>query len=1001
MKSNSVLTFISLIIGSVIPYHYALSQSLIPELVATPNASNIARYGDIPISYYTGRANITIPLYSFTQDNVPLDISLSYDTSGLPINMLPGWTGHGWTLNAGGSITRVMNRSCDEHYMNSSLFHNYFQSYQDIVSETNMLLLRNHIMDNCKDHDYEADLFYFSFMGKNGYFFLGADGDWKVSSDSNLAVEFDYSNSNDTNSFTNPFIENFTNSNIPQPKVIKGFTLYDDNGNKYIFGGKQTAIEYSIDLFNIPYGDVDHPWIAKSWYLTEVRNRFNQPLYMFNYTEGHYFIQLFHNESSTSVNEGAVSYTHTGPQYSGTLCRPVYLSSIFMKDHQSVHFSRSSVYPCGQTMQSLYPMIYYNGQLRYSILGNAGTSFNQRFYYIQYDMGNHTAAGYTEMDPFRGMDIQKLDSIYISGSIIYGMPSVFEFSYSTDSRLHLTKITNKYLISHQNSSTKTSYYRLLYKDFDQVEPDYLTDKHDAWGFQNMSNSSPEPSVYGIFRQTPNLYYSLKGMLQEIIYPTGGKSVLEYELNDYSSYLSLDRQSMIQEEGSAGGLRIKSIKEYEDSLGVNLLSHRQFSYINPTTQSSSGQLFAKPKYSWYWSDGAYTLAFEHDVPVIPLATSFGTHIGYSFIKETFADGTFWTYTYSNFSDSKDEPFAVSAMGGNSSTPFDRFGERNFMRGKILNESCYASDGQMLQSKDYYYRSDTSTINSRYSLASNIQQIPVGTPYMEVFAGGLFKRYYPKYDVESVVTTTHDTAGGSIRDSTYYKNKEYFVNLTLPINVHAPYFRKCILEQSYRGTDYVTKQYYYAGFEDHMYYQPLYSIKTYENGVHTLTHSIGFGSVEGYPQPIYETTFITENAVDTLVTYDNYMNGQLITYTRQGEHPTQLYWNSSGKLIATVTSPYSREQITCHTQYSAFTATNGTSQRLLHILEHNGTSIFMLPDTKAVVYAYDEYGLLRASVTGNAQISFFDYDGLGRLTEIQDADHNTLQRFTYNYSTSLTQ
>lgn len=35
-----------------------------------------------------------------------MPISLDYDASGLQINALPSWTGHNWSLQVGGVITR-------------------------------------------------------------------------------------------------------------------------------------------------------------------------------------------------------------------------------------------------------------------------------------------------------------------------------------------------------------------------------------------------------------------------------------------------------------------------------------------------------------------------------------------------------------------------------------------------------------------------------------------------------------------------------------------------------------------------------------------------------------------------------------------------------------------------------------------------------------------------------------------------------------------------------
>ena len=98
-------------------YAQSIESSYISEIpynIPSPSASALGGYGNIPVSGYTGKADINIPLYKTSQRGIDLDIHLSYDTSGLLINQLPGWTGHGWTLFAGGAITRKINNLPDE-----------------------------------------------------------------------------------------------------------------------------------------------------------------------------------------------------------------------------------------------------------------------------------------------------------------------------------------------------------------------------------------------------------------------------------------------------------------------------------------------------------------------------------------------------------------------------------------------------------------------------------------------------------------------------------------------------------------------------------------------------------------------------------------------------------------------------------------------------------------------------------------------------------------------
>lgn len=78
-----------------------------PKVVQpSPNASVLGKYGELPVSYYTGTADISIPLYTIQSGDITIPISLSYHTGGIRVNELAGWTGLGWALNAGGVVSR-------------------------------------------------------------------------------------------------------------------------------------------------------------------------------------------------------------------------------------------------------------------------------------------------------------------------------------------------------------------------------------------------------------------------------------------------------------------------------------------------------------------------------------------------------------------------------------------------------------------------------------------------------------------------------------------------------------------------------------------------------------------------------------------------------------------------------------------------------------------------------------------------------------------------------
>src|SRR6186713_262385 len=48
-----------------------------------PNAASLGKFGDIPVGYYTGTPNISVPIYDLKSSRLSLPISLSYHASGV------------------------------------------------------------------------------------------------------------------------------------------------------------------------------------------------------------------------------------------------------------------------------------------------------------------------------------------------------------------------------------------------------------------------------------------------------------------------------------------------------------------------------------------------------------------------------------------------------------------------------------------------------------------------------------------------------------------------------------------------------------------------------------------------------------------------------------------------------------------------------------------------------------------------------------------------------
>ncbi|MDG2448305.1 MAG: hypothetical protein P8M34_01660 [Saprospiraceae bacterium] len=80
----------------------------------SPTAAALGAYGNTDISPESGIANIGIELLDFGGNHLSVPISLNYLSSGLNVEQVSSWVGLGWSLIAGGVITRTVIGDPDE-----------------------------------------------------------------------------------------------------------------------------------------------------------------------------------------------------------------------------------------------------------------------------------------------------------------------------------------------------------------------------------------------------------------------------------------------------------------------------------------------------------------------------------------------------------------------------------------------------------------------------------------------------------------------------------------------------------------------------------------------------------------------------------------------------------------------------------------------------------------------------------------------------------------------
>ncbi|WP_421762904.1 hypothetical protein [Ekhidna sp.] len=261
-KKNSIVTilgaliFNAFIIAGLISPMFVFGQLELTEydentIPVPPEEASLGRYAHSPVSLAKGELNLQIPIHTIKGRDLYLPISLSY-RQGVKIHDPSEYTGHGWTLFAGGVITRKVNHRVDPHprfdWVGGQAY-----SDQDF----------NNIYTGVLDAAF--DVFNYNFNGFSGQFVLDDDlvtpyfirtqRDWKIT--------------------------------ISETEI----RVITENGTEYIFSDtRREDIDYAF-----PEGSTELATVA--WYLSEIISpRVNERLEI-TYTDNNFTYKRAKNNS--------------------------------------------------------------------------------------------------------------------------------------------------------------------------------------------------------------------------------------------------------------------------------------------------------------------------------------------------------------------------------------------------------------------------------------------------------------------------------------------------------------------------------------------------------------------------------------------------------------------------------------------------------------------------------------------------------------------------------
>jgi hypothetical protein len=478
-------------------------------LPKSPTSAAFSKYGDYQVNLFTGVPDISIPLYTIRSGVLEVPITLSYHASGIKVSDVAGWTGMGWTVSAGGSITRKEMGLPDEGgtgFLQPGIWHNTI----DVYATNNDIDYANMVVSGIDDS--QPDIFSYNFPGHNGNFF--------------------FEGSNGLKPALVPFVPISISHSVPvSPYYLLNFSILDEHGDYYGFG--KTYYEPTTTVAS------GHTTIATTgWMLENMISQNRRDTISFSYTSQ--VITYPDETSQVDLVEDNITPISSSPPYTGKY---------------TPHFNNSSS-SSSVGEQDVNTILFKNGKVVFDL--DTAKRKDQPYNTTAHPLKDIQVFGYN----YGNKAYQMQKKIVFFTSYLYSRLNLDSIEVQDAAGATVQHYNFVY-----NTSVTMPAYGSLAKDY----WGYYNGKDNSnslipqFAFPSASNGttyyigSGNPASNN--RISDSLY--MKAMiLQSIYYPTGGHTDFTYQANQY-----------IDSSGNpavAGGLRIATIKSYDGISSVPIV-----------------------------------------------------------------------------------------------------------------------------------------------------------------------------------------------------------------------------------------------------------------------------------------------------------------------------------------------------------------------------------------------------------------------------------------------
>ncbi len=756
----------------------AQAPDLLPQ-VFSPDAAELGKYGKVPVNYFNGLPNVTIPLTEVRAKNYTLPIYLSYHASGNKPDIHPGWVGQGWSLHAGGCINRIIRGQKDE--MTKKEFEDDVKRQKDrligLVDQSDPLPPFDKHLPSVDDnpgylyhaneyqsvnwlnkeeannytllnyYDYEPDEFQINIDDISASFYIVGDGKVKIVSKSDADFTVTWRMNDEARYYDGGRVVDykFSSQNALVYDTFYEFVITSKDGTEYYFGGDEDAIEYSIHSeepgTSLFWGD-EHDWdlkaTANTWMLTMIVRPDGETIY-FDYKRDGTPIVMVDSHwvrycvfSGEPLPDNFNTYVYGG-NISFYFLLPSYLESISCEiGKDRVHFN---------TRNSVQLDYDYSKELFCAQSGDPGL-------YELMSQNNH---------------YEQLETL----SFNHGEVS-FSYTKNPNTRLKLNSVE---IIGKDCEPMR---YSMTYDS--TPLPKYYSRKTDMWGYYNYTTQFPVR--FQAKDQKPykaNLTLQKAEILTKITYPTGGWTCFEYEPHEYGYRVNQFPFVAVREVGKSGGLRIKKISDYSSK---DKVEERIFTYTSPIDDLPSGVSSGRPQYFLEGDidlldgekiheltiPGADDGRFFHYVffsenMLNQLSNTDGCHVTYSYVTETIPGVEKTEYKYSNHDPSQMDCMDRKPLSLNENFRMNpSFSSMALYRGLLLSKTKTSMKGKGNMSESYTYVQDTT--DCLYSTWYYNHSEPYSLALTKIYT------FYPKL-TSKMVTIYPDDRGAAVVETTDYE------------------------------------------------------------------------------------------------------------------------------------------------------------------------------------------------------------------------------------------